>query len=149
MALQIRREHLGDIVVEPERAIVFVSEHMADFMIQNLHEIGRCPVTVRRAAPDDVESLTRQQEFEDIRGTVASLRLDCIVAFVLHKSRKIAEEVLAAGRVKVNGLEAVNGSRQLSFGDKISIRGSGRYILGEENKRTKKDRLFIVVRKLH
>lgn len=148
MALQIRREHLGDIVVEPRRAIVFVSAHMADFITQNLNTVGRCPVVVRHTSPEDLAGLTNHPTFEELQGTVSSLRLDCIVAFVLKKSRKIAEEVIASGKVKVNGLEALNGARPLSFGDKLSIRGSGRFILGEENKRTKKDRLFIVVRKL-
>lgn len=145
MSLQIKREHIGDIVVKEDSAVVFLSDSVAEFVRQNLDRIGRCSVSITDADRDSVEI---RREFQTISGTVSSLRLDCIVAMLLNKSRRIAEEALQAGRVKVNGSEVQNGAKQLSPGDVISLRGSGKFILGDDCKRTKKDRLFITIQKL-
>lgn len=145
MALQIKREHIGDILVSDHFAVVFLSDSVAEFVRQNLDKIGRCSIIITDADPDSIEI---KHEFQEISGTVASLRLDCIVAFLLNKSRRIAEDALRAGKVKLNGLEVQNGAKQLSPGDVISLRGSGRFILGDDQKRTKKDRLYITIQKL-
>ncbi len=145
MSLQLKREAVGDIAVSDGGAIVFLSEDVADCVRFELRQIGRTSVTVEETECGQVE---KKQEYQEMTGTVSSLRLDCVTAFLMNKSRSIAVQAIESGIVRVNGLETANVSGQVSPGDKISIRGIGKFLLDEEMKRTKKDRIFIRANKL-
>lgn len=147
MSLQLERDAIGDIVPTDSGAVLFLSRDVSEFVRMNLTRIGRTSVEVKVA---ELESLERKQEFSQLTGTVSSLRLDCVTALLMGKSRTIAVEQIEAGLVKVNGLEAANVSKVLSLGDRIAIRGHGKFILGQEGqelKKTKKDRIFLTVQK--
>lgn len=145
MALQIKREMLGDIWVQEKGAVLFVLEPMADFIRMNLNQIGRASIQIADAGLDD---LNRLITYKEITGTVSSLRLDCITALVCGKSRSLAAELIAAGLVKVNGIECLSASKTLHYGDSLAIRKYGKFILDTEGKRTKKDRLFLTIKQL-
>lgn len=145
MSLQIKREKIGDIVVEGNRATVFVARDIAPFLQLNLTKIGRCAI---RLHPVELGQVTVKREYEPVQGTVSSLRLDCVVAFLLNRSRRVAEEAIASHLVKVNGTEASSGARQLAHGDTVVIRGKGKFLLNGEIRKTKKDRLFLTVNRL-
>lgn len=145
MGLQIKREAVGDIVVEDSFAIVFVDEDIAEFILQNLSKAGNATVSVSVSQSVEVE---KKQEVQVLTDTVSSLRLDCVVAFLLSKSRTIAAQTIGANLVKVNHQETQNVSKQIGEGDVITIRGKGKFILQSPIKITKKDRCFITVNKL-
>ena len=42
MGLGITRENIGDILVEPSGAFIFVKQEIADYITSNLEKIGRC-----------------------------------------------------------------------------------------------------------
>lgn len=142
MSLQIKRETIGDILPEEDGAVIFVNEDIAEFIRLNLAEIGRCSVKVEECAG---EITARTQEFDEITGTVPSLRLDCVVALVMRKSRSIAVRAIESGLVRLNYVETENAAKQLSGGDVISIRGLGKFILTDEIRTTKKERNLITV----
>lgn len=145
MALGIERDCIGDIAVTGRAAVVFLLEKAALFVTLNLTRIGRCAVVLEEIACDGI---TVEQETVELSGTVSSLRLDCVLSLLLNKSRRVAEEAIAARLVKVSGLEAASGAKRLSPGAVIVVRGVGKFILGEECRKTKKDRLFITIQKL-
>ena len=78
---------------------------------------------------------------------MSSMRLDCIAALLMNKSRGMAAEAIEAGLVRINGLECLSVSRQVDPEDRITIRGYGRFLLDGGEKRTKKDRILLTVRK--
>lgn len=142
MGLQIKREVIGDILTDEMGAFLFVSADIADFVRLNLDEVGRASVKV---AQHKGEISIKPQEFDEITGTVSSLRLDCVCALLMKKSRSIASRTIESGLVRVNYLETENVSKQLSGGDVISIRGMGKFILTNEIRSTKKERNLITV----
>ena len=91
--------------------------------------------------------LENAQKYQDISGTVASLRLDCVVGLAAHLSREKAAALIRADKVEINHFPVSSVSRELRGGDVLSIRGFGRFVLSEINGETKKGRIHIELKK--
>lgn len=144
MGLQLKREAVGDILVEPGHAFVFLSEHAAPVVLQELSKVGRVGVTVceqTEASP----SIARQ--FQELRGTVSSLRLDCVVAFLGNLSRSSATRLIASGLVALNGTQLDMVDKTISPGDKLSIRGVGKFVFSGQDGVSRKDKLRLIFKK--
>ena len=126
-------------------AVFFLTEEVADFVHSGLFRIGRIPVSVESPREDE---LFRTISYEERSGTVASLRLDCIAAFIMGKSRTQACSLIAAGLVSVNRIPVTQPAKQVAPGDQIVIRGFGKCYLGTQIRTTRKDRLSITIQKL-
>lgn len=146
LGLGIKREKIGDILVYEDRAVVFVLEDIADYIMLNLDKIGRCGIKTRKIEIADLELPKRRTE--EINATVASMRLDCIAAAALRLSRSKVMEVLASGRVSLNWIECKNPSAPVNAGDTLSVRGVGRFRVGEDARETKKGRLAVKIEKM-
>ena len=92
-------------------------------------------------------SVQCKQQFLQMYGTVASLRIDCVAALATQMSRSKTVDLISAGKVSVNYEEITSPSILLKPGDIITIRGFGKYILGEELRETKKGRYHILLHK--
>ena len=146
LGLGIKREKLGDILTLDDRCLVFVDENIADYIVKNLDKVGRKGVKVRCVQPNEIE--IPPPRVEEIAATVAALRLDAVVAAAIRTSRAGAAEALSAGRVFVNWIQEDSPSFKIKPGDVFSVRGSGRFRLGEEVRETKKGRLGICIHKM-
>ena len=145
MALGIDRDIFGDIISYPNTAYVFVLELMADYLIDNLTDIGRekCFVT----AEDKTFTPDVKYKFSDQQIIIASDRLDCFLSALCRLSREKSIETIKKRLVYVNGTEAINPSKKINEGDKLVIRGYGKYIIGPCDGKTHKDRLKVKVKK--
>ena len=86
-------------------------------------------------------------DFEEVSGSVASERIDAILAFVYHLSRSEAQKLIEAESVFIDGRTAYSGGYDLKSGARVSVRGHGKFIyLGVDNT-TRKGRLFVKVKK--
>ena len=84
---------------------------------------------------------------QQITGTVPSLRLDALIATAFQTSRSKLAEVIAAGRVFINGKAVTKAGTELKSGDVVSVRGKGRFYLDEVKNTTKKGRTVVVIQK--
>ncbi len=144
MAQMLRREVIGDIVTGEGIAQTFVTDIAAETITASVTKIGRVGVKISDSRHFE---LTEAQKYQDISGTVASLRLDCIVSLAANVSREKAAELIRTDRVDVNHLTADSGSRELREGDVLSVRGCGRFILSGIGGETKKRRIHIILKK--
>ena len=144
MGLGITRDSIGDILVSDDHAVMFLNETAAKMAEQQLAKIGRAGVKLEKGFDED--SLP-QRSFKDISGTVPSLRADCIIALAVRCSRTKAEQLITSGAVSVKGEELLSGAKKLSEGDTFTIRGSGKFILDKIGGNTKKDRIYIDLKK--
>lgn len=144
MGQQLKREVIGDIVVKEGIAQTFVTDVAAKLIASSVSKIGRVGVKI---SGDRSFELENAQQFQDISGTVASLRLDCIVSLAAKVSREKAAALIRADRVDVNHITAASLSQELREGDIISVRGCGRFVLSGINGETKKRRIHIILRK--
>ena len=123
MGLGISREETGDIVVGQGEAFLFVLEEIADYVCANLSEAGRTKLKAERAEADVV---LPEPEGVSLRETVASERLDAVLAAGFHLSRAEAQRLVHSGLVKLNHIVETRPDAKLVVGDLISARGYGR-----------------------
>lgn len=144
MGQRLKREVIGDIIVSEGETQTFVTEVAAKAIMDSVTKIGRVGVKIT----DDVDfRLDAEQKYKEISGTVASLRLDCIVSLAANLSREKAAALIRSDRVEINHFTAASVSQELKEGDILSVRGSGRYILYGIDGLTKKGRIHINLRK--
>lgn len=144
MAQQLKREVVGDIVTGEGIAQTFLTDVAARLVTGSIAKIGRVGVKTDDSRPFELENA---QKFQDISGTVASLRLDCIVSLAAKLSREKAAALIRTDKVDVNHLTADSLSYELKEGDILSVRGCGRFILSGINGETKKGRIHIILKK--
>ena len=145
MGLELRREALGDIVLpenEPGTAYVFALEPAAELICRELFSAGRTELTTRLLEPGEIPQFPAAQR-ELRTATVSSLRLDAVLAAMLHCSRGTACELIAAGRVEINHLPADKPPAPVYEGDVFTVRGKGRFCLTALPGKSRKDRSII------
>ncbi len=144
LSLGIRRETVGDIALDEKGAWVFCEETMAEYICRNLDRIGRVPVTCETVLPEQVKIPPRMFEQKEIG--IASLRLDALVAALLHQSRGRAAELICAGDVSLNHRETKDSSQKVKEGDVLSVRRYGKFVIACVLGQTKKGRQKVLVK---
>ena len=139
LALGIERSVIGDIVVHEDGADIFVLRDMAEFLRQNYVQAGRAMLQTEVLDVDALRPAVWQ--VVEKRDTVASLRLDCVLASMFSLSRGHAQEAVRQGLVAVNGRLAAKPDSLLEEGDKVSLRGKGKFRFTGAVGSTKKDRV--------
>ena len=138
MGLGIRRACVGDIVLLPDCAYLFMESTLSAMVAQSLTEAGRVRLSVRVAdAPPDIAA----QNGQEIRFTVQSPRLDAVVADSFHLSRGDAAALVESGAVKLRHAPTLRPDARVEVGDAISVRGYGRLAVEEIGEPTRKGRL--------
>lgn len=124
MHLGIERGAVGDILIDGKNAYLLCKEELAEYICRELERVKHTSVrcTVTDTLPETAAPRTEQRSIQ-----AASERLDGVIAKVFHFSRGDCAELLRAGKIFVNGAEAESGSRILKEGDKVSVRGSGKF----------------------
>lgn len=140
MALGVERDLLGDIALEPGRAVAFVHRDVADYLAASLQSAGRA--SVRAAALPPGAPIPEPQGTLRYR-TVACPRLDALLCAAWDLSRAEAQRRIAAQTVKVNHLPQTQSDLRLRPGDLISARGLGRARLEKLSGPTRKGRLGV------
>lgn len=143
--LGIKREVIGDILVREDGADIIILKDMSDFLLYHYEKAGRVNLQAEILPLDRI--IIPEGRFEEKKDTVASLRLDNIVASAFSLSRVRATEAINSGIVFLNGLPCDKADRQVRQGDKLVLRGKGKVVLKEVGGTTKKDRIFIIVDK--
>lgn len=142
LALGIKRELVGDILVAEGYAVVFCHETAED-MIYRLYKVGRFGVNAEKGLTKPVpEVKTKKTD-----NTVSSLRLDCIVSAAANVSREKSAALIKSGQVNADFVPCLDVSAEVGENTVISIRGSGRYRLAKISGETRKGRLHIVIEK--
>ena len=144
MGLGITREKVGDILIEEGRAIIFLDEDIANFVISQLDKVGRTGVTVSLGYDGDLPVGDALTEFST---TIASERLDCVVSAIAGLSRGMATEKIVQGLVSVNSFVTEKITYSVNAGDIITIRGKGKFIITSLDGRTRKNRVVLNLKK--
>ncbi len=146
LSLGIERDAVGDIITIDDRsAYAFAAESVAKLLLSSLERVGNDKVTVESIALDRNFSVAR--EYESIADTVASARLDCVVAALANLSRDRAQTLIESGACLLCYAEETRCDRAVSEGDIITVRGHGKFIIRKINEKTKKGRLRLIADK--
>lgn len=143
LALGLRREAVGDIFVEEGRARILLSDSAADLVLGELTQVGRVGVVCR----EPLSWGGGERRFTEVAGSVSSLRLDCVVAFLTGCSRSEAVALVSGGQVAVDGQVVQSPARTVEVREKLSIRGTGKFIYDRQTGVSKKGKLRVSFRK--
>lgn len=141
MGIGIKREMIGDILVNENGADIIVMSKIAPFILENLNGAGRATLTLSTRSLQELEAaeFSTQEEFY----TVSSLRADVVSAALFKLSRKEISEIIQKGLLFVNGVEVTKAEKTLNENDKIVIRGKGKCVLSEIQGLSKKGKTRI------
>lgn len=145
LGLGIRRDQIGDILVDDGQAIALVLATILPLLQLELQTVGAHPVSLETVALSDVQ--TKDRGGSVIRISVASMRFDKIAAACFQVSRTDMAEWIRAGQVQLNWRVDDRPDRLLSIGDVISLRGHGRIRLVAEQGKSRKDRHILELEK--
>lgn len=144
MSLGIKRQVLGDIIVDGAKAYLFCLDTIEEFILNNLTHVGGAVCKTEKAESFDI---LPERKFEDAGGTTSSERLDCIVALATRLSRTKAAEFITGGNVTVGGRETTKTTYTMKPGDRFSVRGKGKFIYDGAQGTTRKGRTVVKIRK--
>lgn len=146
LGLGLKREQIGDIILfEDGGAAVFVEDEKADFICSNLLQVGRVMVTCEVTDPEQLSF--SKDDGKDIKGTVASLRLDAVLSLGFGVSRSKVALLIKGGVVSVNWKPINSPSIQLNEGDQVSLKGRGRLLVDAVEGETRKGRIRLKLKK--
>lgn len=145
--LGLERDTIGDIFVKPGGSVIFCMDSVSETILTELTRIKHTTVTVKEISDDELEAAGFGPEFVTLRESIASLRIDCIVAKVCGLSRGTAQELFTREYVTLNGRIQLKCDTELKPGDVLSVRGHGKFIFDGIDGTSKKGRLWANVRK--
>ena len=135
MALGIKRECLGDIMVHENIGYLYALSRIAPYLTEALTKVKRTPVSVTVIDMPPTAAVARP---EITSLTVASERLDSLVAAVYRLSRSEALSLCEKGLVAIDGRVTEKASSTVGEGRTVSVRGYGRFryegVLGDTRK---------------
>jgi RNA-binding protein YlmH len=145
MSIGIKREKTGDILVGNDGCFIIVLKEISDFIKYNLEKVSNVKVDIKEVEEDELE--VPESKVKEIRTTVPSLRLDSVSSAGFGISRSKIAELIKNERLSLNWETTDSVTKQVKEGDTISIRGKGKVVLEKIEGKTRKDRIFIILKK--
>lgn len=144
MNLGIERSKIGDIVLDGAGCFIMCMQDMSDYIMKELSFVKHTKISTCLVTQSDFRY---EPKYETITGSVASVRLDTVVALAFQISRGKSSDYIAGERVFINSRLSTSNHETLKSGDVVSVRGLGKFRYQGVKNETKKKRLFVVVDK--
>ncbi len=143
MSLGVKRELIGDLIVEGNICYGIADDEIFNFLSTNLTEIAKNPVTFEESDEEEIPEF----KFQEITDSVSSLRLDNIIAAAINNSRSKSLELIEAGEVSINYTVSKDKSLLLKEGDIISVKKKGKFIFDKLIGENKKGKYKVLIKK--
>ncbi|MHB8918997.1 MAG: YlmH family RNA-binding protein [Desulfocucumaceae bacterium] len=147
LGLGLKREKMGDILVNEGGAHAVVAAEVVQYIRGSLSGVGRWEVSVQEIEAGDLK--LQEEKVREISATVSSMRLDSLAAAGFGVSRTKMAEFISAGRVNLNWQVKASPSQQVRVGDIISIRGRGRVEVAEVRGTSRSGRTFVLLKRYY
>lgn len=144
--LGVKREKVGDIIVDNDGADIIVEKDISKFLLENLSGLTRfskSKITIEKI--DNLRTVEVRREEREI--IVSSLRLDNVISELARCSRNKALDIINMERVFVNFQCETKKTKQIKTGDMVTIRGKGRFYIKELVGQTKSGRVIVKIEK--
>lgn len=140
--LGIERDTVGDIVIIDNVGYIFALESMAKYISDGLIKVKRTDVT-----STITDTLPEGQLYRTERRTVqiSGERLDAVVARVFSLSREDAQLLFKKRLIFADGREIDSSSYAPKVGERISVRGHGRFIYLGTQSLSRKGKLNVAI----
>lgn len=145
MALGIKREKIGDIIVNENTAYCAANLSVVEYIIENLKLIKNNPCVIE-IVDIDSDNIPKTNFEENIILT-SSNRLDSIVSGIIGKSRTLSNNLIKEGKVLMNYSKELDKSKTVNFETVITIKGYGKFIVAKDVGKTQKGKNKILIKK--
>ena len=125
--------------------MVFCSGSVAEYLISSVDRIASDKVKVTAFVPNG--DFRAKRDFSPINDTVASKRLDCVVAALTNLSREKAQATIRSSLCELDYVVEERCDREIIPPCIISVRGYGKYNILSFDGETKRGRLRLVAQK--
>lgn len=133
-------DKIGDIIID-KNCCYIINLSKYDHLLDEVKMISNKPIKLIR-----IDDFTVNRDKYIIKNIIIpSLRLDVIVSKLCNLSRGKANDAINSKKILVNYKEINNTSYLLKYDDILSIRGYGKYRIGEEQIKTKKDNILLTI----
>ena len=143
LGLGIKREMLGDIIVQNNLCDIIISKTIAEYVLNNLKAIGRDKITIREISFGEL--IIPEDLSKEVKTTVSSLRIDSVISAGYGISREKSAALVKSELVKLNHVVIKSAVKSVHEGDLISVRGKGRLEVREIGGVSKSGRIKIVL----
>lgn len=141
LGLGIKREFVGDILINEEFCDIILMKNIIEYVTNNLRFVGNEKVLV--SDMEIAQLRVPQKDGKEIVTSVQSLRLDSVISAGFGISREKSVELVKGELVKLNYIVSKSASKSVNEGDMISVRGKGRLIINGVVSQTKSGRIKI------
>jgi RNA-binding protein YlmH len=138
MNLGIERSCVGDLVLEDKVCHLFCLERIADYITREFTRVRHTEIVCARSP----EGSTFRPKTERVSGSLASVRLDALVALAFRLSRTKAALWIDGGKAFVDGTCVTSASFSPKPGAVIAVRGLGKFRFAGTGGESKKGRIF-------
>jgi RNA-binding protein YlmH len=146
LGLGLERDAIGDILIpDTHSAILLTDSRVGDFLTSQMEKVATDTVRVSRL-PEGT-SLAGTRRLQPLNDTVASERLDCVVAALCNLSREKAQMAVRSGIVELDYEAVEDCSATVDAPAVISVRGYGKFAVHAFDGTTRKGRIRLVAGK--
>ena len=146
LGLGLERDAIGDILMpDAHSAILLTDTRVGDFLTTQMEKVATDTVRVSRL-PEGTP-LTGTRRLQPITDTVASERLDCVVAALCNLSREKAQMAVKSGLVELDYEAVEDCSATVEAPAVISVRGIGKFAVHSFDGTTRKGRIRLAAGK--
>lgn len=142
----IKREKVGDILTRHDGADLIVLKDASKYLLNGLKGLTRFSKSEFQKI-EIPELKVEEPKTEKINIIIPSMRIDSIVSEIIRTSRAKATETIKEEKVFVNHELILKGSKEVKTNDIITVRGKGRFKVGEILNNTKKGNLVVEIEK--
>lgn len=146
MQFGLERERIGDIIVYEDEAYVIVLSENAQYIKDSLQTTKKFKKS-KIEIIDIVEMKVKKPEFEEIKISVNSQRLDNFISEICKISRSETTRLIASELVSINCKIETKQTKTVEIGDVLIIRGKGKFIVSDFLDINRKGKQVVIVKK--
>lgn len=145
MKLGIKREKVGDIVFDKNGADILILPEMEKYFENNINNLIRFKKSnIEKIKINQIRDVKENVQEKII--TVPSMRMDAIISELAKTSRNKANEIIYLKKVFINQINEIKITKEIKIGDKITIRGKGRFEIIKEERKTKNGKIILKIK---
>ena len=141
LSLNIKKEFLGDIIVDDNNYYFYILESMNNYILSYFNKVRNINMSLEELPLDHLKNYKRK--YKEIIVNVKSNRVDLIVSKLTGLSRRVVKEMISNKDIILNYQVLTNNSYQFKENDIFSIRGYGKYKYVEIINKTKKNNYLV------
>lgn len=142
----MKREKVGDIITNNNGADLIVLKESAKYILEGLKGLTRFSKSDFEEVK--IEELNiAEPKIQRLEIIIPSMRIDSIVSEAIRISRSKASDMIKEERVFINNELITKGAKEAKEGDKVTVRGKGRFKVGNVINTSKKGNLVLEIEK--